>query len=100
LSILCPTLSLHDALPICLPPRLYQELALRLALELSSLDCRRLIVFLDDYHEIGQSVIHRTLASLIDHLPAELSLVIGSRTEPPIDRKSTRLNSSHVKISY
>lgn len=83
-----------------LPPRLYQELALRLALELSSLDCRRLIVFLDDYHEIGQSVIHRTLASLIDHLPAELSLVIGSRTEPPIQIPELRATDRLLELGW
>src|SRR5690606_41869381 len=66
------TLSLHDALPICL------------------LDQRH------GYFSFPSSIFQPRLDGIFDF--------IQPRTEfgqhPRIDRKSTRLNSSHVKISY
>lgn len=83
-----------------LPPRLYQELALRLSLEFSGFQGRRLVLFLDDYHEVGLSVIHRTLAGLIDHLPPEVSLVIGSRTEPPLQIAELRAGGRLLELGW
>src|SRR3712207_7650205 len=42
------------------------------------------VLVLDDYHLIESRAIHEALTFLIEHL----------------DRKSTRLNSSHANISY
>jgi LuxR family transcriptional regulator, maltose regulon positive regulatory protein len=39
-------------------------------------------LILDDYHVISAAPIHAALAYLIDHLPAQLSLVISTRAEP------------------
>jgi len=39
---------------------------------------------LDDYHLIETEIIHQGLTFLLDHLPAQLHLVILSRTTPPL----------------
>jgi LuxR family maltose regulon positive regulatory protein len=39
---------------------------------------------LDDYHAIGDERIHEGLASLLEHLPNTLRIVITSRVEPPL----------------
>ncbi len=39
---------------------------------------------LDDYHLIETEIIHRGLAFLLNHMPAQLHLVILSRTTPPL----------------
>src|SRR2546421_6864603 len=68
------TLSLHDALPICKasfrPPESVRALRA--------------------YHRQRQMVI-RSAAAHVQHMPKALE---------QIDRKSTRLNSSHDQISY
>src|SRR5690606_39666110 len=88
------TLSLHDALPICMPGRWYEAL-------------------------IGHGVIQRladVVPALVVHygisyvpgLPSVLVVVVRGvagayvvlTVALSLDRKSTRLNSSHVKISY
>ncbi|MBE7474773.1 MAG: hypothetical protein DPW09_30455 [Anaerolineae bacterium] len=42
------------------------------------------VLVLDDYHLIEAETIHRGLIFLLDHLPAQLHLVILSRTTPPL----------------
>src|SRR5207302_11347749 len=60
------TLSLHDALPICLHLAVYHQRRVALSQQCNSLR-----------HLLG-----------------------GRKMAKAVDRKSTRLNSSHVKISY
>jgi LuxR family transcriptional regulator, maltose regulon positive regulatory protein len=43
-----------------------------------------LVLVLDDYHAIEDERIHQSVASLIEHLPATLRIVMTSRTEPPL----------------
>lgn len=43
-----------------------------------------LILALDDYHYIQHQPIHTGIAFLLDHLPAQVQLVISSRSEPPL----------------
>ncbi|MBS1966577.1 MAG: helix-turn-helix transcriptional regulator [Chloroflexi bacterium SZAS-1] len=42
------------------------------------------LLVLDDYHVIHNPAIHQALAFVIDHAPAQLRLVIASRTDPPL----------------
>ena len=51
--------------------------------ELSNVS-EQLVVVLDDYHAIEDQRIHDAMASLIDHLPASLRIVMTSRVEPPL----------------
>ena len=42
------------------------------------------VLVLDDYHVIEDERIHQGMASLIEHLPATLRIVMTSRVEPPL----------------
>src|SRR5690606_41751895 len=75
------TLSLHDALPICGAPRFYSRGDVRLG-NPSTLTGGQT----EGAKPIGIMPRRRFGAS--------------ARSHPDQDRKSTRLNSSHVKISY
>src|SRR5947209_12862471 len=70
------------------------------------------VLVLDDYHVLEVKAVDQTLTFLLEHLPPHMHLVIATREDPGlplarfrardqmIDRKSTRLNSSHANISY
>jgi LuxR family maltose regulon positive regulatory protein len=49
-----------------------------------SASARECILILDDYHLIGSPEIHSTIAYLLEHLPENMQLVIGSRADPPL----------------
>src|SRR3712207_6974347 len=69
------TLSLHDALPICL---------------------QRLIEHQERHGFSLWAVVERESAAVI----GDAGLILLAHRGPEIDRKSTRLNSSHANISY
>src|SRR5690606_41890307 len=84
------TLPLHDALPICLRPGMVAAAELKSALPASFLDRDLTILALRKRQRRPKE---------LPAMPLSLSLknVLAAAM---IDRKSTRLNSSHVKISY
>jgi LuxR family maltose regulon positive regulatory protein len=64
------------------------------------------VLVLDDYHVIEDERIHEGVASLIDHLPATLRIVMTSRVEPPLRigtlRARAQLNeidAAHLRFS-
>jgi len=42
------------------------------------------VLVLDDYHAIDAPAIHRALATLIEHLPPPLHLLLATRADPPL----------------
>src|SRR5207302_11489651 len=89
------TLSLHDALPIYSPSRPHEERSSPKAPEQPHIGRFYDSQFLTSVEIVG--------CILADCRRAKTVTVCAavSRAEPaPEDRKSTRLNSSHVKISY
>lgn len=42
-----------------------------------------IVLVIDDYHVIAAPAVHRSLTSLLEHLPGCLHLVLASRTDPP-----------------
>ena len=42
------------------------------------------LLVLDDYHVIGAQPVHASVAFLVEHRPAELHLVLASRSDPPL----------------
>src|SRR5690606_41926354 len=77
------TLSLHDALPICAAIVVVYLILVRVLAVMPALLIPGLLDSLDSLQDV--------FSNLIANLQA---------TSVPLDRKSTRLNSSHVKISY
>ena len=43
-----------------------------------------LVLVLDDYHLIDSEPVHRSLGFLLEHRPADLRLVLASRSDPPL----------------
>jgi len=44
---------------------------------------RECVLILDDYHLIGAPAIHSAIAFLLEHLPENMHIAIGSRSDPP-----------------
>src|SRR5690606_40595109 len=87
------TLSLHDALPICSDNS---------STKAGSVDDIEIAVGKPFAISIAKVGPDRTAKAC---LPSKISSATSNRSRPvsgssPLDRKSTRLNSSHVKISY
>ena len=45
---------------------------------------RKCLLVLDDYHFITSPAIHSALTFLLDHLPENMHVIVGSRTDPPL----------------
>ncbi len=45
---------------------------------------RECALILDDYHLIGSPAIHGAMTYLLEHLPGNLRIAIGSRSDPPL----------------
>jgi LuxR family maltose regulon positive regulatory protein len=60
-----------------------------------------LVLVLDDYHLITGETIHNALAFLLDHLPANMHLVIATRADPslPIARLRGRGELSELRLT-
>jgi len=53
---------------------------------------------LDDYHEIENQAIHLAITYLLDHLPAQMHLVIASRSDPPLPLSAFRARGELIEI--
>lgn len=58
----------------------------------------KLVLVLDDYHLAASIAVNDALAFLIDHMPAQLHLVIASREEPAIALGKLRVNGQLAEI--
>ncbi len=88
------TLSLVEAL---LPPTPAQ-LTDSLLSEIGDLP-ESFVLILDDYHVLENPHIHALVTSLIDHLPRQLHLIIGSRSDPPLPLSRWRLERAAQRNS-
>ncbi|WP_195575896.1 LuxR C-terminal-related transcriptional regulator [Paenibacillus sp. 1001270B_150601_E10] len=50
------------------------------------------VVVLDDYHEITNRAVHRSLSFVIEHLPAHIRIVLLSRVIPPLTLSRFRVS--------
>src|SRR5699024_11245450 len=88
-----PPLSLHDALPICAYVWRLADAAQERAEELG----------MQLHHYYGASLqpeIGADLHRFLDRHPRATGLLLNNEAAAAADRKSTRLNSSHVSSSY
>src|SRR5690606_41522389 len=93
------TLSLHDALPICITHALVKGIAdyIEQDVEEARQTVNKPINVIEQHLMIGMNVVGDLFGSGKMFLP---QVVKSARVMKKADRKSTRLNSSHVKISY
>lgn len=61
----------------------------------SDRDC---VLILDDYHLIGSAAIHSTIAFLLERLPENMHVVIGSRSDPPLPLARLRAQGRLLEI--
>lgn len=57
-----------------------------------------LVLVLDDYHVITHLEVHESLEFLIAHLPANVRLVIGTRTDPPFPLARMRVRGELTEV--
>jgi LuxR family maltose regulon positive regulatory protein len=56
------------------------------------------VLILDDYHLIASPAIHSALAYLLEHLPENLRIAIGSRSDPPLPLARLRARGQLLEI--
>jgi LuxR family maltose regulon positive regulatory protein len=71
-----------SALQLPQPPQ--AQLVMAALINDIALAARPLLLVLDDYHLISAQPIHDALAFLLDHMPANMHLVIATRADPPL----------------
>jgi LuxR family maltose regulon positive regulatory protein len=59
---------------------------------------RKCVLILDDYHLIGSPAIHSALAYLLEHLPENLRIALGSRSDPPLPVARLRAGGQLLEI--
>jgi LuxR family transcriptional regulator, maltose regulon positive regulatory protein len=59
---------------------------------------REIILILDDYHVISDQAIHDSLLALLDHAPANVHLVLSTRTNPALPLSRFRVRSQMIEI--
>src|SRR5690606_41270629 len=96
-TLLLIYLSLHDALPIWYRNDRYFEADTEAAIEPSCLEKLFCGFTVERSFAVGGPAYFGVLNSLVLRIPLGAKKFIAP---PLLDRKSTRLNSSHVKISY
>lgn len=80
-----------------LPPAPIDSVLTSLINEIDALSGNLILVF-DDYHLIETPAIHSIVSFMIDHLPANMCLVIGTRTDPPIPIHRLRARGQMTEI--
>ena len=65
--------------------------------DLDALD-DQLVLVLDDYHVIERQEIHDGIAYLLDHLPANVHLLIATRSDPPLPLSRLRARGELVEV--
>lgn len=56
------------------------------------------VLVLDDYHVIESAVLHETMAFLVERLPPQVHLVLGTRADPPLPLARLRARGDLLEI--
>jgi LuxR family transcriptional regulator, maltose regulon positive regulatory protein len=57
-----------------------------------------LVLVLDDYHLVTNGVCHASLGFFVDHLPANVHLVVATRVDPPLPLARLRASGELVEL--
>jgi LuxR family maltose regulon positive regulatory protein len=90
----------NTILPLMIHGSSWQEMLTPFVNDLASILTRDAVLILDDYHLVTAEPIHTTLRFLIEHAPAHLHLLIGTRFDPPLPlaRMRARGQLSEIRI--
>jgi LuxR family maltose regulon positive regulatory protein len=58
----------------------------------------RVVLTLDDYHVIAEPSIHEGITFLLEHLPANMQLLIATRADPPLPLHRLRVRGQLLEI--
>ncbi len=67
----------------------FESVVITLMNSLTSLP-KNIVLVLDDYHHIQSPAVHQMLSFFFDHLPAEMHVVIATRSDPPLSLSKFR----------
>jgi LuxR family maltose regulon positive regulatory protein len=56
------------------------------------------LLILDDYQVITEQQIHSTLSYLVEHLPAQLRLILSTRTDPALSLPQMRVRGQVLEV--
>ncbi len=86
-------------LPVLLAPKLppFNTLIARFIEELNRLP-RETTLVIDDYHFINNQLLHKAMEFLLLHLPANLHLIISTRSDPPLPLMKLRSRDQLTEI--
>ena len=59
---------------------------------------RECVLILDDYHLVRSPAIHNALSYLLEHLPGNLRIALGSRSDPPLPLARLRARGQLLEI--
>ncbi len=59
---------------------------------------QKCVLILDDYHLITSPAIHTSVAYLLEHLPGNMRVVIGSRSDPPLPLARLRARGAMLEL--
>jgi LuxR family transcriptional regulator, maltose regulon positive regulatory protein len=59
---------------------------------------RKCVLMLDDYHLVSSPAIHTAVAFLLEHLPNNLRIAIGSRSDPPLPLARLRAGGQMLEL--
>src|SRR5690606_9607093 len=74
-----------------------EALAVDLVNHVAALD-RPAVLMLDDYHLVESPRTHAAVAFLLEHLPANMHLVIGARRDPPLPLARLRARGRLLEV--
>ena len=58
----------------------------------------QMLLVLDDYHLITDQAVHTAFTSLLEHLPAQLRVVLSTRVDPPFPLSRLRARSQLLEV--
>ena len=59
---------------------------------------RDFAIVMDDYHVVQSEAVHKGVAFLLDHLPAKMHVIIGTRADPPLPLPRFRGNGTLLEV--
>ena len=94
-GICAPLLAYLQTQPAPTPPLRYVLQALINALANRT---EQFLLVLDDYHLITQAEVHSSLTYLVEHLPAQLHLILATRADPPLPLSLLRARGEVLEV--
>jgi LuxR family maltose regulon positive regulatory protein len=80
-----------------LQPTSFEAAVTALVNELAGV-AEEVVLVLDDYHLIQAAPVHTSVGFLLEHLPAQLRLVVASRADPPLPLARLRARGQLVEL--